>query len=572
MLVAPWSAVDPEDPVRIGPFRVMARLGSGGMGHVFLARTATGRWAAVKTIRPEFAGDPAFRDRFAQEARAAARVNGMFTAPVLGSDPDGPVPWIATAYIAAPSLHLLTVDGGPLRTDTVLWLAAGIAEALQAIHAAGVVHRDLKPANVLLDAQGPRVIDFGLVHALGGRAATAGTTAVGTPSFMAPEQVHGRPVTAKADIYALGQTALYLATGAAAPTGQLPAELPEPLRGIVADCLRPVPHKRPTPAALIRALVDAVDLTAHADAEGWLDPRGWTLVRRFREATLPVPDAPGGAGGSPAAAAKAASTTPRPLTVSAPEPRAVRYAALRSFTHPDTAAEVTCAARHDTAVALARADRHHEARKAFRALHARTTRDFGPWHPQTVFALLGHVHMTGAMGWCGAARDQVGTAADRAARALGRTDVRTLLLRGEHTYWTGHSGDPETAAHALGLLTADCTRQYPLALAARTERALWLGVAGDPARAVRQLSHLVDECRRTLGDGSDVALYAMNAYAHWLGVSGDPQRAARLYGELLAWVVTELPTTDPYPGSIRTRWEHWRRAGVERASEVLVGE
>ncbi|HTU05537.1 MAG TPA: protein kinase, partial [Trebonia sp.] len=154
--------LQPGDPRAIGPYRLVGRLGEGGMGQVFLGVSPGGRPAAVKAIRAELASDPQFRTRFGQEVAAARRVSGVFTAMVVGADADGPVPWLATAYVAGPSLAEAVDGDGPLPEESLLALAAGLAESLVAIHAAGVVHRDLKPSNVLLAEDGPRVIDFGI--------------------------------------------------------------------------------------------------------------------------------------------------------------------------------------------------------------------------------------------------------------------------------------------------------------------------------------------------------------------------------------------------------------------------
>ena len=155
-----------DDPASVGSYRLLGRLGTGGMGQVFLGQSPGGRLVAVKVIRPELAGEPGFRARFAREVTAARNVSGMFTALVVDADPEAPVPWLATAYVSGPSLAEAVNEHGPLPAPSVLALGAGLAEGLGVIHAAGVVHRDLKPANVLLAHDGPRVIDFGIARAL----------------------------------------------------------------------------------------------------------------------------------------------------------------------------------------------------------------------------------------------------------------------------------------------------------------------------------------------------------------------------------------------------------------------
>ncbi|MFG3284129.1 serine/threonine-protein kinase [Streptomyces sp. NPDC048111] len=256
----------PADPERIGGYRLLRRLGAGGMGQVYLARSARGRTVAVKLVRPDLADQDDFRARFRQEVLAARRVGGLWTAPVLDADTEAPVPWVATGYIAGPSLHTV-VRGphGPLPEHSVHALARGLALALKDIHAVGLVHRDLKPSNVLVTIDGPRVIDFGIARALeagtdGGLTRTGAL--IGSPGFMAPEQVRGDPVTPACDVFCLGSVLAYAASGrlpfGEAASGahalmfriaQEPPDLdgvPESLQELIADCLHKDPAARPT--------------------------------------------------------------------------------------------------------------------------------------------------------------------------------------------------------------------------------------------------------------------------------------------------------------------------------------
>src|ERR1700760_461192 len=187
-----YAGLQPEDPREIGPYRLLGQLGSGGMGQGFLAMSAGGRPIAVKVIRTELANDPDFRGRFRREVAAAQKVSGLFTALVVDADLDAPMPWLATAYVAGPSLTEAGRGHGPLPSRSLMALAAGLAEGLGAIHAAGVVHRDLKPSNVLLAADGPRLIDFGISQAADGTVLTSAGMVVGSPGFMSPEQAEGR--------------------------------------------------------------------------------------------------------------------------------------------------------------------------------------------------------------------------------------------------------------------------------------------------------------------------------------------------------------------------------------------
>ena len=184
------------------------------MGQVFLARSTAGRLVAVKTIRIELAEEPGFRARFAREVAAARQVSGVFTAAVVAADPEADLPWVATAYVPAPSLSTLVRNCGPLPVPAVRWLAAGCAEALESIHAAGLLHRDVKPSNVLVAPDGPRVIDFGVARAAERVQLTVTRGAAGTPAYMAPEQARDAPQASPAsDVFSLGATIVFAATG-----------------------------------------------------------------------------------------------------------------------------------------------------------------------------------------------------------------------------------------------------------------------------------------------------------------------------------------------------------------------
>ncbi|MER7814340.1 serine/threonine-protein kinase, partial [Streptomyces sp. NPDC096153] len=261
------------EPRTIGTYRLLGRLGAGGMGRVYLARSEGGRTVAVKVVHPHFALDEQFRARFRREVEAARRVGGAWTAPVLDADPDAPVPWVATGFVAGPALGAAVAEHGPLPEHTVRTLGAGLAEALAAVHALGLVHRDVKPSNVLLTLDGPRLIDFGVARATDGTASLTTTgVSVGSPGYMAPEQIVGSgEVTGAADVFSLGAVLAYAATGTAPFPGDSSAALlykvvhEEPelgaltgeLRELVAGCLAKDPAARPAPAALARRLAPA---------------------------------------------------------------------------------------------------------------------------------------------------------------------------------------------------------------------------------------------------------------------------------------------------------------------------
>jgi hypothetical protein len=254
-----------DDPGQVAGYRLHARLGAGGMGLVYLGSTPGGRAVAVKVMRPELGDDRDFRERFRQEIEAARRVHGMYTAQVIDADPTAVPPWLVTTYVPGPSLQQAIADHGPMPAQTVYRIMAGVAEALQAIHAAGVVHRDLKPSNVLLAPDGPRVIDFGIARAAEAAALTRSGFRVGSPQFMAPEQVAGQPTTPATDIFALGSLAAYAVLGRA-PFGAGGSEAvlyrimhqdpdltgcPMPLRAVIERCLSKNPAHRPQPAEII---------------------------------------------------------------------------------------------------------------------------------------------------------------------------------------------------------------------------------------------------------------------------------------------------------------------------------
>jgi eukaryotic-like serine/threonine-protein kinase len=273
-----YAGLQPDDPKEIGPFRLLGQLGSGGMGRVFLGMSAGGRPIAVKVIRTELATDPYFRARFRSEVAAAQKVSGLFTAFVVDADLDGPVPWLATAYVAGPSLTEAVRGHGPLRGHGLMALAAGLAEGLGAIHAAGVVHRDLKPSNVLLAEDGPRVIDFGISEAAEASAAAGANVMIGSPGYMSPEQVLGLDIGPASDMFSLGAVLTFAATGQG-PFGtgshtalmyrlvNSPANLddvPDELRSLVGRCLAKHPGDRPTAPEML------VEVEALRTAPGWL--------------------------------------------------------------------------------------------------------------------------------------------------------------------------------------------------------------------------------------------------------------------------------------------------------------
>ncbi|WP_019354158.1 serine/threonine-protein kinase [Streptomyces sp. AA1529] len=332
--------LEPEDPRQLGEYRLLRRLGAGGMGRVYLARSGTGRTVAVKVVHPHHAVDEEFRRRFRREVEWARRVGGAWTAPVLDAGTEGPVPWVATGYVAGPSLTRAVAEHGPLPEATVRALGAGLAEALAHVHGLGLVHRDVKPSNVLLTPDGIRLIDFGIARAVAGAASLTSTgVSVGSPGYMAPEQILGRGATAASDVFALGAVLVFAGTGENPFPGDTSAALlyhvvhgearldglPEALRGTAARTLGKDPAERPAPDALAAELAGSAGGAGELLRSGWLPaPLVEQLGRRAAEllelepqvsqASGPVPFT------TPAYGPGAADGRPAPLLPHAPLP------------------------------------------------------------------------------------------------------------------------------------------------------------------------------------------------------------------------------------------------------------
>ncbi|WP_328561052.1 serine/threonine-protein kinase [Streptomyces coelicoflavus] len=321
-----------HDPRRIGPFEVLGRLGAGGMGLVYLARSASGRRVAIKTVRTELAEDQLFRVRFTREVEAARAVSGFYTAAVVDADPRAAVPWLATAYVPAPSLEEIVNECGPMPAQAVRWLAAGVAEALQSIHGAGLVHRDLKPSNVLVVEDGPRVIDFGIASGVSNTRLTMTNVAVGTPAYMSPEQAKdSRSVTGASDVFSLGSMLVFAATGHPPFHGANPVEtvfmllregpdlegLPDELRPLIESLMQMEATGRPNPADLQAQLAPHLFGSGSDDsgtASAWLPERAVSLIegrRGGRPAVKPATTS-GARGPGPSGARGPAHAPPLP--------------------------------------------------------------------------------------------------------------------------------------------------------------------------------------------------------------------------------------------------------------------
>ncbi|MET9500388.1 bifunctional serine/threonine-protein kinase/ABC transporter substrate-binding protein [Streptomyces sp. NPDC006622] len=326
------------DPSRVGRYRLLRRLGAGGMGVVFLARSPGGAIAAVKTVRSSYADEPGFRARFRREIEAARRVDSRWVVPLLDADADAETPWLATSYVPGPSLAE-TVDAfGPLSLASVRVLGVRLADALEAVHAAGLVHRDVKPGNVLLAPDGPRLIDFGIARAPEATALTASGVIVGSPGFLSPEQARARggEIGPPSDVFSLGCVLAFAATGVrpfggGAAAGMLlrtvydepdPTAIPDRLAPVLRSCLRKDPPGRPTLARLRETLGGEPE--AHsAEGSDWLPAPVIRLINDRSAALLAigpieptqVPTAAPAGTVSPEAATLTAVTAARPRAV-----------------------------------------------------------------------------------------------------------------------------------------------------------------------------------------------------------------------------------------------------------------
>jgi hypothetical protein len=304
------EALSANDPPAVGEFQLRARLGAGGMGLVYLGYSPAGRAVAIKVVHPELARDAEFRQRFGREVAAARAVSGMYTAPVVAAGLDDDPPWLATAFVPGPSLADVIARHGPLPEPAVWRLAAGLAEALRAVHACGLVHRDLKPANVLLAADGPHVIDFGISRAFEGTSVTAAGMMVGTPGYMSPEQAEGAQAGPASDVFSLGCVLAYAATGNAPFGGGSAASvlyrvvsaqpdltgIPGPLRDVISGCLSKDPSRRPGLSALGATISQAGPAMTATPTSFWPDPVAGVIQAAAAYTPTQVRAAPAGLG------------------------------------------------------------------------------------------------------------------------------------------------------------------------------------------------------------------------------------------------------------------------------------
>lgn len=434
-----------EDPERVGDFVLRARLGTGGMGQVFLGRSPSGRAVAVKVVHSHLARQPDFLRRFSREVTAAKAVSGAFTAPVVAAGVDDRPPWLATAYVPGLTLAQAVRQGSALPESSLWPLAAGLVEALQAIHAEDLLHRDLKPSNILLAADGPRVIDFGIVHALDGTALTPTNATIGTPGFMSPEQAEGHRVTPASDVFSLGAVLAYAATSND-PFGQGPPlavvhrvvnseprldGIPEPVRALIHRCLAKTPTDRPTTSQVLQ------QITTH-----WTPPDDPAHPPIWPEAITTLIHTP-------------PPTAPyTPLPADDPTPSALT-------------------ARYDHALELGKHGEHKEAAHLLAEVAAAEARILGPDTPGALTTRHHHAYHLGRAGQHAEAARRFAHLATEDARVLGHDDPATLTTRHHHAYYVGAAGQHAEAARLFAHLAIDRVRvlgpDHPSTLATRRE-------------------------------------------------------------------------------------------------------
>ncbi|GGT04701.1 hypothetical protein GCM10010271_03260 [Streptomyces kurssanovii] len=534
-----WGGpLDGRDPTMVGPYTVLRVLGQGGMGRVYLARGLGTRLYAVKVIRPHLADEEGFRARFVREASAARAVSGAFTAPVVEvSPPNAELLWMAVAFVAAPPLDILVERAGVLTPAGVWWVAAGIAEALLSVHGAELVHRDLKPANVLVTADGPRVIDFGIAKALDA-VGTASTNVMGTSGFMAPEHIRGAAEPAS-DVFALGAVMVFAATGHAPFQGPSAGDvlaqtlyqppnlngLPSELADVVGRCLSKEPQARPTLSQMLEEFSHHRDRTvAPYAATSWLPAKALAVIEGFGSPTSAAPTDP----------LRPPATT-RPLTADLQE-------------------------RAREAQALGEAGDAAAARDLYADLVRDHVRVLGADHPDTLYARDWHAFYTAEAGDAAAARDLYADLVRDRVRVLGPAHPDTLHVQNQHARYTGAAGDAAAARDLCADLVRDRTQVLGAdeshTLRARDWHARYTGAAGDAAAARDLCADLVRDHVRVLGADHPDTLYARDWHAFYTAEAGDAAAARDLYADLVRDRVRVLGPD--HPDTLHVRHQHAR--------------
>ncbi|WP_405677433.1 serine/threonine protein kinase [Streptomyces sp. NBC_01511] len=564
----------------VGPYTALRLLGQGGMGRVYLARGLGTRLYAVKVIRPHLADEDGFRARFVREASAARAVSGAFTAPVVEvSAPDAELLWMAAAFVAAPPLDVLVQRAGVLPPAGAWWVAAGIAEALFSVHGAELVHRDLKPANVLVTADGPRVIDFGIAKALDA-VGTASTHLMGTSGFMAPEHIRGAAEPAS-DVFALGAVMMFAATGHAPFEGPSAGDvlaqtlyqppnltgLPGELADVVGRCLSKEPEARPTLSQLLEEFRHIRDRTAAPHiAASWLPTGVLAVIDSF---------------GSPAPAAPTAPVPPppatRPLTADLQD-RTLEAQALTGAGNSAAARDLyadlvrdrarvlgaddpaTLHARDWHAFCMAEAGDAAGAAKLYAGLVRDRIRVFGPDHVDTLHVQHQHARFTASAGDSAAARELYADLVRDRARVLGADDPETLRARDWHAFCMAEAGDAAGAVELYAGLVRDRIRVFGPdhvdTLHVQHQHARFTVTAGDSAAARELYADLVRDRARVLGADDPETLRARDWHAFCMAEAGDAAGAAKLYAELVRDRTRVLGPD--HPDTLHTRHQHAR--------------
>ncbi|MFF4162066.1 protein kinase [Streptomyces sp. NPDC001741] len=493
----------------------------------------------------------------------------------MAAGPEDDPPWIATAYVPGPSLAEAVARSGPLAEDSVWQLAAGLAEALGAIHAEGLIHRDLKPSNVLLAADGPRVIDFGIARAMEATVLTGTGTTIGTPGYMAPEQAEGRQVGPQADVFSLGAVLAFAANGRepfgqGSPLGILHRVvngepqldgLPERVRALVATCLAKNPADRPTPAQLL------VEIAGH-----WDPPEEFPHAPPWSEAVTALIQYRGPSttaqytayGATPPSHHSEPTHTPPPRSSPTPAGQGVPDTKPpagpvgESAREPDPEHLQALNARAERAGSLGEAGDHMEAARLHAEVAAERARVLGPDHYDTLLSRHLQAWELGLAGECAEAARLYGEVAVDSARVLGPDHTDTLNARCLHGTYVGEAGEHAEAVRLLAGVVADRARvlgaDHPDALAVRSKRAGFVGAAGDHVEAARLHAELALDQARALGADHYDTLLSRHLQAWELGQAGEHGEAARLYAEVATDSARVLGPD--HPDSVNARSGH----------------
>jgi serine/threonine protein kinase len=552
------AGTDPEAelPRFAGQYQLEAQLGSGGMGIVHLARSASGLRLAVKVVHAGFAQDPEFRGRFRQEVAAARRVSGAFTAPVVDADPEAEHPWMATLFIPGPTLAEHVKRNGALSPARLRHLMAGLAEALRDIHRAGVVHRDLKPSNVLLADDGPKVIDFGISRPSDSELRTETGKLIGTPPFMAPEQFRRpREVGPAADVFALGSVIVHAATGSGPFDSDSPylvayqvvhdepdlTGVPEELAGLVAHCLAKEPEDRPTPDELMTALKS---VSASYDTQAFIPEQRGSGIAGQRSSGVPEQRGPSGQ--------SATSARVKPSMPKRPEEsRKLKRVLARRWR---LAVAVTAAVVTAVVVGAFALLDSPDVKTPKKSAGQRSQSGFRPWD----ISLSTRGAKAAGLPRCTYTPHELYCVRPGVlAAAVDPADGHILWSRGDTDRGSHYSttAPPVLSGGLLQVVSGDGRRLTALDPATGTTR--W---SRDTARYQGRIAHVGGVVLLTGPDGKVTALDAATGEEKWhRSIPGQPSPSFFSYGDAVAYAVTgtgngtRVTAVDPQTGA--TRWQ-----------------